>query len=123
MSYDIRLGVKVEGLDVIAVIDEPEYSSPTYNLGKMFRACMGWNFEQGKWYNVAEVWPNIKHGIAELITHPGRYTKYNDPSGWGTVESAKEDLISLDECIKNNVGDSSWGTWQEIPPEHLWVRW
>lgn len=25
MSYDIRIGVKVEGLDVIAVIDEPDH--------------------------------------------------------------------------------------------------
>ena len=37
MSYDIRLGVKVEGTDIIAVIDEPEYSSPTYNKVEGFR--------------------------------------------------------------------------------------
>lgn len=49
MSYDLRLAVKVEGTkDLYAVIAEPEYDSPTYNIGEMFRACMGWDFEQGK---------------------------------------------------------------------------
>lgn len=48
MSYDIRFGVKVEGMDgYIAVIDEPDYSSPTYNLRDMFVASMGWDYELG----------------------------------------------------------------------------
>lgn len=54
MSYDLRIGVRVHNTDIIAVIDEPELSSPTYNLGKMFRACTGWDFKQGEWYNAAE---------------------------------------------------------------------
>ena len=69
MSYDIRIGVRVEGAPgCYAVIAEPEYSSPTYNIGDMFRACTGWNFEQGEWYKVSEVLPLIQHGISEL-TH------------------------------------------------------
>ena len=39
MSYDIRIAVKVEGAEKgneYAVIEAPELSSPTYNLGKMF---------------------------------------------------------------------------------------
>ena len=40
MSYDLRIGVKVEGTDIIAVIAEPRLSSPTYNLRDMFVACM-----------------------------------------------------------------------------------
>ena len=43
MSYDLRIGVKVEGTDIIAVIGEPEKSSPTYNLREMFVTCMDWN--------------------------------------------------------------------------------
>ena len=47
MSYDIRLGVKVEGGDnLFAVIAEPRLDSPTYNLGTMFRECTSWDFEQ-----------------------------------------------------------------------------
>lgn len=52
MSYDIRFGVKVDGMDgYIAVIDMPEYDSPTYNLRDMFVACMDWDYSQGKWLN------------------------------------------------------------------------
>ena len=41
MSYDVRFGVKVEGMNgYIVVIDAPAYSGPTYNLRKMFVACM-----------------------------------------------------------------------------------
>lgn len=39
MSYDIRICVKVEGIDKYADIARPEYDSPTYNLGEMFRSC------------------------------------------------------------------------------------
>lgn len=123
MSYDIRLGVKVEGLDVIAVIDEPEYSSPTYNIGKMLRACTGWNFEQGKWYRVSEVWPMIEHGISELHINGAKYKEYDSPNGWGNTSSAMEALESLSKCIRENIGQSDWGKWQVIPADHLWVRW
>ena len=46
MSYDLRIRVKAEGCDRYPVIAEPEYDSPTYNLGKMFRACMDWDYNQ-----------------------------------------------------------------------------
>ena len=49
MSYDLRIGVTVEGTDIIAVIAQPDKHSPTYNLGTMFRKCTGWDFEQSKW--------------------------------------------------------------------------
>lgn len=123
MSYDIRLGVKVEGLDVIAVIDEPSYSSPTYNIGDLFRACTGWNFEQGEWYKVSEVWPLIEHGISELRMHPRKYKQFNSPNGWGDTSSALEALESLSKCIRENVGEPYVYKWQSIPAEHLWVRW
>jgi hypothetical protein len=122
MSYDVRLGVKVEGMDgYIATIDEPEYSSPTYNLREMFVACMGWDYEQGEWYNCAEVYPKIKHGQEELALYPLRYKKYNAPNGWGTVSSAKEFIDSLAEKIEQIVS-GEW-TWNEIPLEHLYMRW
>ena len=36
MSYDIRIGVKAEGLGKIVEIRRPEYDSPTYNLVEMY---------------------------------------------------------------------------------------
>ena len=76
MSYDLRLGVKVQGAeDLYAVIDEPELSSPTYNIGAMLRACTGWDFNQGEWYNAVEVLPLIQHGINELKFHERNYRK------------------------------------------------
>jgi len=122
MSYDIRFGVKVEGMDgYIATIDEPEYSSPTYNLRDMFVACMDWDYEQGVWYNCADVFPKIQSGLTELTLHPKKYKKYNAPNGWGTIDSAKECLASV--VIKiGEIVSGDW-SWNEIPLEHLWMRW
>ena len=123
MSYDLRIGVKVEGMDgYIATIDEPDCSSPTYNLRNMFVACMGWDYEQGQWYKVTEVLPMIQHGIDELKFYPSKYKKYNAPNGWGTVESALETLKSLEECIRDNSAEAS-NTWNEIPLELMYMRW
>lgn len=122
MSYDIRLGVKVEGGEnLYAVIDEPERNNPTYNLGEMFRACTGWDYEQGKWYNVSEVLPLIEHGIHELRFNRKQYEKYDAPNGWGTTHSACEALESMLECIRHNSGDN-W-TWNDIPLDLLYICW
>ena len=115
MSYDLRLAVKVEGWGQMVMIGEPEYSSPTYNLGKMFRACMDWNFKQGEYYNCAEVIKNIDHGIRELRTNPGKYKDYEPDNGWGTVQTAIEALESLRSYIFERAED--------IPIECLWVAW
>ena len=121
MSYDLRIGVKVEGTDIIAVVEEPERHSPTYNLGQMFRACMSWDFKQGQWYRCAEVLPKIERGIKELSLNRKAYEQYSPMNGWGTIGSAKEDLESLRDCIYGIVsGDIGW---QAIPLEHLWVSW
>lgn len=122
MSYDIRFGVKVDGMDgYIATIDEPEYSSPTYNLRKMFVACMNWDYTQGEWYNCAEVIPKFERGVHELRFNSGKYKKYNAPNGWGTVSSA---LQALESVLKRaqEIASGDW-TWNEIPLEHLWIRW
>ena len=121
MSYDIRLGVKVDGTDIIAVIEEPTYHSPTYNLGVMFRACTGWDFEQGKWYLASEVWPLIEHGISELRMNGKKYDKYNPENGWGSRETALKALESLSECIQHTV-EGDW-SWNQIPADKLYVSW
>lgn len=122
MSYDIRIGVKVEGMDgYIAVIDEPEISSPTYNLRGMFVACMGWDYKQSEWYNCAEVFPKITHGLEELTLYPHKYEQYEASNGYGTVTEAKICLDSIVIRIREIVtGDWSWN---KIPLEHLWIAW
>lgn len=111
----MRVCVKVEGCDKYAVIDTPEYDSPTYNLTKMFRACMGWDFEQGEYYPASFVIEKIKHGITELITKPEEYHKYDPPNGWGTLEGALKSLQSAYECIYECA--------EEYPIECLYFRW
>lgn len=123
MSYDIRLGVKVaDDCNLFAVIAEPELSSPTYNLRNMFVACMDWDYAQSKWYNVADVLPKIRRGIAELQEHPDKYKRYNAPNGWGTVSSALDALKSLYQCILDNSAEAS-RTWNEIPFDMMYMRW
>ena len=122
MSYDIALGVKVADLDnVFAVVAEPEYASPTYNLGTMFREATGWDFEQGKWYKCEEVLPKIQHGISELKFKRSQYERYNAENGWGTTESALSALESLEECIKQTCVEGDGYT--DVPLSHLWVKW
>ena len=43
MSYCIGIYVKVEGCGKFVETTYPAYYKPTYNLGKLFRACMNWN--------------------------------------------------------------------------------
>lgn len=122
MSYDIRLGVKVEGAkDCYAVVAEPEYSSPTYNLGKMFRACTGWDYNQDEWYNVKDVLPLIEKGIHELTFNRKEYEQYNPENGWGSISSALEALESMLKCIADESGGHL--SWNEIPIECLYIHW
>ncbi len=123
MSYDLRIGVKVEGADIIAVIAEPEVSHPTYNLREMFVAAMDWDYTQGEWYKLSEVYDMICRGVAELSGYPKKYAKHNAENGWGTVESALKALISLRDCIDDIVDPNGWGGWNTVPLEHLWVAW
>lgn len=122
MSYDLRIGVKVEGADgLIAVIAEPELSDPTYNIGKMLRTAMDWDFHQSTWYRVSDVFPRIECGIRELRNNPQKYKKYEPRNGWGNTESALNALLSLRDCIKENAEGIV--TWQAIPLECMYVAW
>lgn len=115
MSYDIRIAVKVEGWGGMAEIGRPELDSPTYNLGQMFRACTGWDYKQGEYYNCSEVIQNIEQGVRELRTNPGKYKTLEPDNGWGTLPGAIEVLESLRDYIYERA--------EEIPIEYLWVKW
>lgn len=125
MSYDIRISVKVEGCGKYAMIAEPEFAHPTYNLSKMFRKCMDWDYEtytkneSGNWASVYYpcdfVLERVEHGIKELRTNKEEYKQYNAPNGWGTVSSAIEALESLRNCIYEQT--------VEIPLNCLYMSW
>ena len=115
MSYDLRIAVKIEGLDQYADIATPKYDSPTYNLRDMFVACMDWDYKQGEYYPCKDVLPKVEKGITELRTKPNQYNRYNSPNGWGTREGAINALESLRTCILEEA--------EYIPIEHLWMCW
>ena len=126
MSYDLRIAVKVDGAErgnEYAVIEEPEFSSPTYNIGEMFRRCMGWDFKQGEYYRVSDVYQNIVRGILNLREHEEEYEKYNSPNGWGTTETALKVLESLKKCIDDIENPNDWGGWNTFPKNLLYVAW
>lgn len=112
MSYDIEFQVKTEYGQFIK-IGEPDHASPTYNLGKMFRTAMNWDFEQFKPYRVSDILPHIERGISELQNHPENYRQYEPENKWGTVETAIVTLESLVRFINNS----------EIPEEYLYMFW
>jgi hypothetical protein len=114
MSYNLEILVKIENGQYV-YIDEPRYSSPTYNLGKIFRLAMDWDFDQGTIYNVADIFENIQRGITELKKKPEKYVQYEPENRWGTVEDALEVLKSLKECILDLELD--------IDTKYLYVRW
>lgn len=125
MSYDLRIHVKAEGCDAYPVIATPEHDSPTYNLSKMFRECMNWNYSQseqdenGKWntvyYRCSDVIQNIENGIRELHTNRNKYIKLEPENHWGSVGSAITALESLRDCIYEQA--------EEIPMDCLYMSW
>lgn len=126
MSYDLRIAVKVEGAEKgneFAVIAEPELSNPTYNIGEMFRKCMVWDFKQGEYYKVSEVYQNIVRGIINLTEHEGEFEQYNSPNGWGTTISALNALKSLKQCIDDIENPNCFSDWNTFPKTLLYVIW
>lgn len=116
MSYDLEIGVKVAGAENLYTrIAEPEYAHPTYNLGKMFRACTKWDYNQSEWYKCSDVIGNIENGIRELYLNRKEYEQYEPENGWGTINSAIRDLESLRDCVYEQA--------EYIPIELLYVRW
>lgn len=125
MSYNIGIHVKVEGCDKLAKIAEPEMSRPTYNLGKMFRACMDWDFytvekdENGEYrvsyYPCSFVLEQVEHGLSELESNGIAYTQYTPSNSWANITTVWQVLQSLRECIHEQA--------VEIPIECLYMSW
>ena len=126
MSYDIRFAVKVAGApeDCFAVIGEPEYDSPTYNLRDVFVKSMDWEYEQGEWYPITEVLPKVQMGITELTMHRDKYKPYEPDNGWGTISGAVECLSSIVDYFKPNNYGALAGSWNaDVPLDCIYMRW
>ena len=126
MSYDIRFGVKVAGApeDCYAVIGEPEWSSPTYNLRPIFEKSMDWDYKQGEWYPMTEVMPKIQRGITELTMHPEKYEKLEPENGWGTIGSAVMCLRSVVDYFGPDSFVGLRGSWNaDIPIGCIYMSW
>lgn len=126
MSYDIRFGVKVQtdGIlgDFWAVIGQPDYDSPTYNLREIFAKSMNWDYQQGKWYKVVDVLPKIQNGITELTLYPKKYKRLEPDNGWGTIESAIKCMRSIVDYFSGYDGIG--GSWNaDLPIECIYMCW
>ena len=122
MSYDIRIAVETVYPDrygeKFAVVFAPEYDSPTYNVGNIFRKVMDWDFKQGEWYPLNEVFEHIDHGIGKLRNNFDAYRDMEPENKWGTVETVWECLTSWRAELEDPWGvTGNWGI------EHLWWRW
>lgn len=116
MSYDLRFAVKAENGQFVDFCT-PEYDQPTYNVGMIFRKCMGFNFEQGKYYKVSEIIDNLKHGLSETIINAKVYKKYEPDNGWGSVETVRKSLQSVIDCI-NLIEEQ-----RHIPMDVVYLAW
>ena len=115
MSYNIGFYIKVDGADEYWLIGRPDFDSPTYNLGKMFRLCMDWDFKQDEFYTCDFVFERVNHGMVELIKEEHIYREYNSPNGWGTTENAYATLKSIDAKLREIS--------ERIPLKYVWMRW
>lgn len=116
MSYSIGIYVKVEGCDKYAEIAYPDYSSPTYNLGKLFRTCMDWNFKISEYYRCDHVIEHLDRGIKELIHNSNKYTELIPTLNARKISSSPLNaLLSIRGCILEQAED--------IPLECIYMRW
>lgn len=115
MSYCIGIYVKVDGCGKCVEIAYPAYYKPTYNLGKLFRSCMSWDFKNSEYYRCDYVMKYVEKGIKELEHNSLKYTKLLPSNGWGTMVNAIETLRSIRECILEENED--------IPLKCLYLKW
>lgn len=115
MSYSIGIYVKVEGCGKYVEIAEPFYSSPSYNLGKLFRSCMSWNFNSSEYYRCNRVIEHLDRGIKELRYKPYDYAGLIPENSWYEMPNALNVLDSIRDCILEQAED--------IPLDCMYMNW
>ena len=123
MSYDVRILVREQVTGRFVEVCRPERDSPTYNLGELFRSCMGMDWAQGEEYPCAEMLPAIERGIEELARDPGAYRHLEPSNGWGTLTGARACLEEYRDIIVGLTGGDGRAGWEPWPMECLYFRW
>jgi len=126
VSYDIRFGVKVAGApnDCYAVIGQPEYDSPTYNLRAIFQNSMDWDYRQGEWYPIKDVLPKMRKGIETLHKEAWKYKQLEPSNGWGTIGSAIQAMQSVLDYFDPTCWGGLDGSWNAgIPLDCIYMSW
>ena len=124
MSYDIRFAVKVADTEnMYAVIGEPENHSPTYNIGKLWRKAMDFDFEQGRWYPVAELIPHFERGIHELTFNAVAYRALEPENGWGNSGTALRAMQSIIGWLTDDWNGLRGGWNADSPIECIYMSW
>lgn len=116
MSYDIRFAVKAEN-GAFVVFHTPEYDTPTYNVGTIFRKAMDFDFKQGEFYRVSELIPHLIKGANEVLYHKDKYIQYEPDNGWGSVDTVRTALMSILDAIEYIK------EWHGIPLEYFYMAW
>ena len=124
MSYDLRFAVKIKDTlkdtETFAVIAQPELSSPTYNVGPIFRAAMDFDFKQGEFYNIIDLIPHIERGIHELTFNAKNYKHLEPSNGWGTTDTVLHVLESIMTWIRE---DYPYGWNCNLPLDYIYMAW
>lgn len=108
MSYDITFKVKVEGTDIYVPVGNCD-ANITWNVREIITKSTGlpWKNEANNGL-CKDVIPAIMAGLTELEMNGEEYEQYEDPNGWGTVDSAK--------CFFRMVLEA-WRELEEYAPE------
>ena len=116
MSYDLAIGVKVDGTDKFVKVAYCDPCNPSYNIGKALRTSTGWDFTQGEWYRVVDVVPKIERGIHEMRFNKKAYEDMFQKGygGYGSVIEALQGILTTTENVSEYNG---------LPLEHFYVRW
>lgn len=76
--------------------------SPTYNLREMWEAA-GVPFHHGiEGQTAGSILPALEASLAELKSHPAKYTAMNPPNGWGTYDDLIEVVESAVEAARKH---------------------
>jgi len=120
MSYDISFKVKVEGADVWVPVGDCD-ANITWNVREMIEASTGlpWLNEADNGL-VKDVIPSILKGFEELTCRPGLYTKYEHPSGWGTVVGCKYFFLCIIKAWE--AFTESYDTRDLVDVVHFWIE-
>lgn len=117
MSYDISFRMK-NNISGEWIYVAPEVANITWNLREMIMKSTGltWRNEADNG-NVVDFTNAIKHGLEELNKYPKKYTKYESPNGWGTIEGCRR--------FFSNIIDAYEETAKRYPKSlkrvHVWI--